>query len=186
MLGILGGTFDPPHIGHLAIAAAAIEQLDIERVTFIPAGDPWQKAAFDVSEVHHRLAMTRLAATEAPEFVVDDIEITRPGPSYSIDTVEAMGGNAMLILGADAALGIGSWHRAPELLDTVTVAVVDRPGIGMDDVEAAVGPGLIRVAMPMIDLSGTDIRQHIRAGFSARFLVPDPVCDYIDANVLYR
>lgn len=173
-------------MGHLAVAAAAVEQLDMETVTFLPAGDPWQKAAIQVTSGKHRLAMTRLAATESLNFVVDDQEMMRPGPSYMIDTIESMGGRVVLILGADAARGIHSWHRASDLLDAVTIAVAARPGVDMADVEAVVGPGLVQLSMPTVDLSGTEIRHHVAAGRSPRFLVPDPVCDYIDANGLYK
>jgi nicotinate-nucleotide adenylyltransferase len=186
VIGIVGGTFDPPHIGHLAVAAAAVEQLAMETVTFLPAGDPWQKAETDVTPGRHRLAMTRLAGSEAHNFVVDDREMIRPGPSYMMDTVESMEDDVVLILGADAARGIHSWHRSAELLDSVTIAVAARPGVDMADVEAAVGSGLVQLSMPTIDLSGTEIRQHIAAGRSPRFLVPDSVCDYIDAHALYK
>ncbi|MGI9583972.1 MAG: nicotinate-nucleotide adenylyltransferase [Acidimicrobiia bacterium] len=186
MIGIVGGTFDPPHIGHLAVAAAAVEQLAMDTVTFLPAGDPWQKSTIDVAPARHRLAMTRLASTEADSFVVDDREMVRPGPSYMMDTIESMDEDVVLILGADAARGIHSWHRSTDLLDAVTIAVAARPGIDMADVEDAIGGGLVQLSMPTIDLSGTEIRQHVAAGRSPRFLVPDSVCDYIEANALYR
>jgi nicotinate-nucleotide adenylyltransferase len=184
--GILGGTFDPPHIGHLAVANAALEQLDVEVVRLIPAGDPWQKRDEQVTDARHRLAMTRLAASEDPRFVVDDLEIRRSGPSYMVDTIEQLGGPCTLILGADAARNLLTWHRAATLLEMVEVAVVPRPGVGFSDVCDALGRPVIELSMPTIDLSGTQIRSHISRGHSPRFLVPDAVCDYIASNGLYR
>lgn len=186
VFGILGGTFDPPHVGHLSVANAAIEQLELDEVRFIPAGEPWQKDGLPVTEAHHRLAMTRLAAAEDGRFTVDDIETRRLGPSYTIDTVVALGGRCVLILGSDAAAGIPSWHRGAELLDLADVAVVERPGVIFSDVADALGRDIHRLHMPSIEVSGTAIRSHVAAGLSPRFLVPGPVCDYIEANDLYR
>jgi nicotinate-nucleotide adenylyltransferase len=186
MYAILGGTFDPPHFGHLALANAAVEQLDVTEVRLVPAGDPWQKHGIEVSDARHRLAMTRLAAAEDERFVVDDIEIRREGPTYTIDTVEALGPGCILILGADAALGLPTWHRYEDLLDATDIAVVERPGIDVATVERTLGWQVHALSMPMMDVSGTQIRQYVKAGFSPRFLVPDPVADYILTNRLYR
>jgi nicotinate-nucleotide adenylyltransferase len=187
--GILGGTFDPPHIGHLAVAAAAYDQLDIDLVRFVPAGFPWQKRHEFVSDGTHRLAMTRLAAAEDRHFIVDEIEMLRDGPSYMIDTVEELesgtGERCMLILGADAAMKIPTWHRSDELLEAVDIAVVPRPGADHAAVSAALGRPVVDLSMPMVDLSGTQIRAHVKAGHTPRFLVPDAVCDYIEHNRLY-
>lgn len=185
VFGILGGTFDPPHIGHLSLANAAIEQLDIDEVRFVPAGVPWQKADRPVTDARHRLAMTRLAAAEDPRFVVSDVEIVRTGPSYTIDTVKEMGEGGVLILGSDAAFGISTWDRAEDLLDLVELAVVERPGVSHGQVEDRLGRSVHRLTMPSIELSGTEIRDHVEAGWSPRFQVPGPVCDYIMANRLY-
>ena len=183
--GILGGTFDPPHIGHLALAATALEQLDLDVVRFVPARDPWQKSAGGVSEAHHRLAMTRLAAAEDRGFVVDTIEMDREGPTYTVDTVEAIDDQCVLILGADAALGMPSWHRYEDLAAMVDVAVVERPGYDMNELDAALASSLRVLHMPTIDLSGTEIREHVAAGRSPRFLVPDAVVAYIASTGLY-
>lgn len=185
MYGILGGTFDPPHIGHLALAATALEQLDLDVVRFVPARDPWQKSAGGVSEAHHRLAMTRLAAAEDTGFLVDTIEMDREGPTYTVDTVEAIDDQCVLILGADAALGMPSWHRYDDLAAMVDVAVVERPGYDMSDLDAALASSVRVLHMPTIDLSGTEIRAHVAAGRSPRFLVPDAVVAYIVSTGLY-
>lgn len=184
--GLFGGTFDPPHLGHLAVANAAIEQLDIDEVRWVPAGEPWQKAEIAVTDAKHRLAMARLAAAEDARFVVDDIEIRRPGPSYTIDTVTELGGRCMLILGTDAAVAMPTWRGGPDLLAAVDVAVVPRPGTPVARVEYVLERGVHALEMPTIELSGTRLRDHIRAGHSPRYLLTDSVCDYIAANDLYR
>ncbi|MFV1970690.1 MAG: nicotinate-nicotinamide nucleotide adenylyltransferase, partial [Acidimicrobiia bacterium] len=129
MQGILGGTFDPPHNAHLAMARAAYAQLGLETVRLMPAGDPWQKRDSSVSAASDRWAMTELLAGEDGRLVADDTEISRNGPSYTIDTIEQLGERQVLIVGADAALGIPTWHRADELVKLVDLAVVPRPGI---------------------------------------------------------
>ena len=185
VIGIFGGTFDPPHVGHLAVAHAAVEQLGIDRVRWVPAGQPWQKTDHGVSAAGHRLAMAHLAAAEDQRFEIDDIEIRRSGPSYTIDTVRELGQPCVLILGTDAALGIPGWKGGGDLVDLTEVAVVERPGASVDDVRAALGCDVHELHMPPIELSATRLREHIRAGRSPRYLVPDAVCDYILANGLY-
>ncbi|MDJ0791362.1 MAG: nicotinate-nucleotide adenylyltransferase [Acidimicrobiia bacterium] len=186
MYGLLGGTFDPPHFGHLALADTAIRQLPIPEVIFAPAGDPWQKADTDVSPARERLAMTHLAAAEDARFIVTDIEVHRSGPSFTIDTVEELGLPSTLILGSDAAAGIPTWHRGTDLLDLVEVAVVERPGTSFADVEEAIGKTIMRLDMAPVGISSTEIRHHVRRGGSPRFLVPDPIAEYIVTNRLYR
>lgn len=186
MLGIFGGTFDPPHLGHLAVASAALDQLDIDAVRFVPAGEPWQKSGRPVSAARHRLAMVERAAEDDERFIVDDVETRRAGPSFTIDTVRHYGEPVMLILGADAAASIPTWQRAEDLLDTAEIAVIPRPGIDMAEVLATVPGRLQPLSMPTIDLSATEIRAHVAAGYSPRYLVPDRVAEYILAEGLYR
>ncbi len=186
VFGLLGGTFDPPHVAHLAAAHAAYEQLDLEQVRLVPARTPWQKATKVVTSATHRWAMCRLAAAEAPYLAADDVEMRRDGPTYTIDTLEAIEGETVLVLGADAAVGIPTWHRASDVLDTATIAVVPRPGVTEADVREAIGQGFTMLDMPPIELSATQIREHVRAGLEPRFLVPDAVVEYILANNLYR
>lgn len=186
MIGILGGTFDPPHIAHLAIAHAAYEQLGLAEILLIPAGDPWQKAGDVLTDAGHRMAMTRLAASEAPYLVADDREIRREGATYTIDTIMTMTEPCVLILGADAAVGVPTWHRAGELIERVTFAVVPRPGIDTVEVDTALGDRYTWVDLPLMDISSTDIRDHVSRGHSARFLVPEAVAAYIEVNDLYR
>lgn len=186
VFGLFGGTFDPPHVGHLAVANAALEQLPIDEVRWVPAGEPWQKADRGVTDGRHRLAMVRLAASADPGFTVDDIEIRRPGPSYTIDTVRELGGPCIVILGSDAAASIPTWHGGEELLEVAEIAVVPRPGTGIGEVEEAIGRRVHALEMPTIELSGTRLRDHVAAGHSPRYLVPDAVCDYIAEHGLYR
>jgi len=184
--GILGGTFDPPHLGHLALAYASLKQLELTEIQFVPAGDPWQKAGLEITDARLRLAMTHLAAAEHARFVVNDAEIHRSGPTYTIDTIAESDGRAVLILGSDAAAGIPTWHRAEELLAAVEIAVVERPGNTIKDVEDAIGKTVLQIAMPSTEVSSTEIRAFVAAGHSPRFLVPDAVADFIAANGLYR
>ncbi len=186
VIGILGGTFDPPHIAHLAVAHAAREQLGLDEVLFMPAGDPWQKSAEMVTPAAHRMAMTRLAASCAPYFVADDREVVRTGPTYTIDTVAAIGEPCVLIVGADAVMGVRSWHRADELIGMVSFAVVDRPGVSRNDIDEVIARRLTWIEMPAIDISSTDIREHVASGHTARFLVPEAVAEYIESNGLYK
>ena len=185
VIGILGGTFDPPHIAHLAIAHAAYEQLDLSEVLLMPAGDPWQKAATLVTSTHDRFAMTTLAAAEATYLTPDDREIERVGPTYTADTVSTFDSEVVVILGADAALGIPGWHRGNDLIASTRFAVVPRKGIDRSEVDRALNDRVSWVEMPFVDISSTEIRNHISRGYSPRFLVPEPVVAYIEARGLY-
>lgn len=183
--GIFGGTFDPPHFGHLEVARTAYHQLGLDSVRLMPAGDPWQKDDIDVSSAADRWAMTELLAAHEPWLVADATEITRDGPSYTIDTVGAVGGRSTLILGADAAMGIKSWHRSGDLLDIVDIAVVPRDGISRGDIEAALNREIIWLEMEPIRTSSTGIRAAVRSGQDLDGAVPDTVEDYISERGLY-
>ncbi len=146
--GILGGTFDPPHVAHLVAAETAYRQLALDVVTLMPAGDPWQKADRRVSAPLHRLDMTELAAAGVGYFEVDDREVRRQGPTYTIDTIGSFPADddIVLILGADAAAGLAGWHRADEVRGRASFAVMPRPGIAADAVEDALHPASAVVA----------------------------------------
>jgi len=184
--GILGGTFDPPHVAHLAAAHTAYEQLNLDHVRLMTAGDPWQKSDRVVANAQHRWSMTQLAAAEASYLLPDDTEVVRSGPTYTIDTLDGLGPDAVLILGTDSAVTIPSWHRSEELLERVAIAVVKRPTVSFDEVSAAIGGVFEALDMPTLDLSASQIRGHIARGRSPRFLVPDSVLTYIESNRLYR
>lgn len=187
MRAIFGGTFDPPHIAHLAAGEAAHDQLGVDNVTLIPAGRPWQKIGTNVSEARHRLRMTELAADEIGYFTVDDREVHRDGWTYTIDTVESFAEERIvLIVGADSARGLPTWNRSAELLERVSLAVVPRPGIDRAEVERTVDGEIAWLDMPLLGLSGTMLRRQVSAGRSIRFLVPEPVLNYVIEHHLYR
>lgn len=183
---ILGGTFDPPHIAHLIAGEAAYRTLGVDVVTFLPAGSPWQKEGEVVTPAVRRREMTNLAVAGVDYFEADDRETRRAGPTYTIDTIESFAGDELwLIVGADAAAAIPTWHRADELVGSVSVAVAPRPGIDRRAVEAGAGP-VAWLDMPEIEVSGTDIRARARDGKGFRFLVREAVWTYIVENGLYR
>jgi len=184
--GILGGTFDPPHVAHLLAGEAAFRELGLDVVTFLPAGAPWQKADLDVSAPAHRWAMTRLATEGVDYFDPDDREVSREGWTYTADTLDTFGPDEdlVLILGADAAAGLRTWHRFEAVLDRVSLAVMPRPGVTPEAVEAAVGAHH-SLATPELAISGTLIRRRHRAGLTIRFLIPEAVLGYIESHGLY-
>ena len=184
--GILGGTFDPPHNAHIEMATAAYAQLGLDAVRLMPAGNPWQKHDVGVSDTEHRLAMVELLAAVDPHLVVDDIEILREGPTYTIDTIERLEERSVLILGSDAALGMPTWHRADEIAAYVDIAVAPRPGVVKADVEAAVGGEVIWLDMEPVDLSSTMIRLLARSGADYSEYVPGSIARYIAAEGLYQ
>ena len=196
-LGVLGGTFDPPHVGHLLLAEEARTRLQLERVLFVPAGDPWRKAGQDVTPVEHRLAMVRLLLGSDPYFEVSTLEVERQGPSYTVDTLGALhqqyGPELELyfILGEDALDDLPNWKEPARLVSLARLAVAPRPperGRARVGLEAAV-PGLSRrvvpLPMPTIDISSTALREWARAGLSLRYLVPLSVEEYIRRHGLY-
>ena len=186
-LGVLGGTFDPVHVGHLLLAETAREELALERVLFVPAGQPWRKAGREIAPAGHRVAMLRLAIAGNPSFEVSMAEVDQPGPSYSAETLSKLHeqypeSQLYFIVGLDALLDMPHW-RDPETirrLATIVVAGRDREGPpeGVAEVQ--------RLRMPRIDVSATDIRDRLRQGRSVRYLVPDTVGDYIRQHALYR
>ena len=190
-LGILGGTFDPVHLGHLILAQYALEQLRLDRVVFLPAGSPWRKATREVAPAEHRLAMTRLAIEDNPAFHLDVSEIERVGPTYTAETLETLratlSGEAQLffLLGADALADMPHWHEPERIVAAATLAVAPRAGTPFDLPPWAVGRS-VEVAMPYVGISSTEIRDRVRAGLSIRYLVPATVAAYIAAQGLYR
>ena len=152
----------------------------------MPAGDPWQKRGSGVSASVHRLAMVELLAAEDDHVVVDTTEIMREGPSYTIDTIEEMADRSVLILGADTALGLPSWHRSDDVLDMIDLVVAPRSGVSQESVEDALGRPVTWLEMEPIDLSSTLIRQLIRSGGDISALVPSSIVNYMEAEGLYE
>lgn len=184
---ILGGTFDPPHLAHLVAGEAAFRNLGVDVVTFIPAGAPWQKADRDVTDAFHRWEMTRLATDGVDYFEADDREVHRDGWTYTIDTVDSFpsADELTLVLGSDAAARMRTWESAERLLERVGVAVAERPGFDRGVVENEIGE-VIWLDMPLLPVSGTELRKRAEKGGSIRFLVREAVWEYIDRHGLYR
>lgn len=185
--GLLGGTFDPPHIAHLLAGEVAYRQLGLDRVIYLPAGSPWQKADRRVSSAGDRWRMTQIATSGVSYFVPDDREVHRDGWTYTIDTLATFepSEEIVLILGADAARGLPSWEKADQVLERVRVAVLPRPGTEPTEVESAIGAATW-LDMPALPVSGTMIRQRFAAGTGVRFLVTDGVYDYMVEKNLYQ
>jgi nicotinate-nucleotide adenylyltransferase len=193
-IGLMGGTFDPIHVGHLAIAEEARDSLALSRIVFVPAGVPPHKQAADVTSVEHRLAMVELAIADNPGFELSRIEVDRPGPSYTVDTVEALAATAAvtLILSAETFAELPTWHEPERLFEAARVAVVPREGYPAPDPGwlAATFPGredrVSYLEGPRLGLSSTAIRARVAAGRSIRYLVPPAVEAYITQHQLYR
>ena len=199
-VGILGGTFDPPHLGHLAIAEEAREALRLERVLFVPAGRPWQKADRAVTPPEIRLAMVERAIEGNPAFVVDRREVDRPGPTYTVDTLvelgaaEPAGTELWLILSAEALAGLPTWREPGRVLGLARLCVVPRgPELDsagpVDGFLAAFPAAADRLAVldrPRLAISSTEIRARVAAGRSIRYLVPDVVAELVTRYALYR
>lgn len=180
--GILGGTFDPIHIAHLHAAESARHQLALDRVLIVPAGDPWQKAERSISSGAARLEMCRRSVRGVPGLVVDDRELNRGGPTYTIETLESFPADEDLfvIVGADAEANLETWHRYEDILERATLVVLPRPGWPRVD-----RTGVKAVEMGLLEISGTDIRARVRSGRPFRYLVTHAVHDYIVEHDLY-
>lgn len=191
-IGVLGGTFDPPHIAHLILAEQAREQVALDEVWFIPAGDPWRKASRKVSPAVHRLAMTRLAVEGVSGFLVDDCEIKRDGPTYTVDTLRDLrkrideDDELFLLLGEDALADVPHWHEPERLADHAYMVVAPREGAESPETLPFDAIRVVRIEMPYVAVSSTDLRARARLGHSLRFLVPEAVAAYIEDNELYQ
>ena len=183
-LGILGGTFDPIHLGHLVLGEAAREQLGLDRVLFVPAGTQWRKAGREIAPAEHRVAMVELAVGDNPAFEVSTVEVERAGPSYTADTLEELAETPdvelFLVLGKDAYEDLPNWVRPERIRELATLAVAARNGENV-----TVEPPTVRLEMPEIGISATDIRERVAAGRTIRYLVPAPVDAYIRNHGLY-
>jgi nicotinate-nucleotide adenylyltransferase len=195
-VGILGGAFNPPHIGHLVCAQETLLQLELERVLWIPAGLPPHRELEADPGAEARLEMVELAIAGDERFASSRIELDRDGPSYTSDTLRELRRQApddelFLILGGDQAAALPSWHEPEEVLGLATVAVVERVSWSRNAIAIKVGrlKGAERVRyldMPLIQVSSTAIRRRAAAGSPIRYFVPEQVERYIDANGLYR
>jgi nicotinate-nucleotide adenylyltransferase len=182
-IGIFGGSFDPVHHGHLILARGALEELGLDRIIFLPANHSPFKCDTRPATSADRLAMLHLAIAGEENFVVDDLELHRPPPSYTIDTLRELRGNHpkgdfTLLIGADQAAKFEAWKDPAEIHRLARVAVLDRGGYP--------APKDWPIVRRHIDISSTDLRQRVAEGRSIRYLTPDSVCDYISRKGLYQ
>ena len=188
-VGIFGGTFDPIHIGHLVIGQEIMLQCTLDRVVFMPSGDPPLKHTMTSAE--DRAVMVSLAVRDYPGFELCRFELSRPGKSYTIDTLRSlrrnMGENTklFLIIGADNAVEMGDWFDPEGVLDIAHVLVAERPGFERARVDPTFKSRMQFVETPLIDISSTAIRERVRTGRPISFFVPDAVADYIRTQGLY-
>lgn len=189
-IGIFGGTFDPPHLGHVRVAAEVADRLKLDRVLWIPARRSPHKPDAELTSDEVRLEMTRAATRGDPRFEVSDVELRRPEPSYSVDTLRALGERfglgteLVLIIGLDQYEAFDAWHEPDAIRRLATLAVMDRGGAGAD--EPSAGGGVIRVPVERIDVSSTQVRASAAAGAPLAELVPAPVARIIEREGLYR
>ena len=207
-LGLLGGTFDPIHFGHLRVALEAIEQLDLQKVHFIPCKHPVHKAAANASK-EHRLAMLKLAIENEPQFMIDEQELWRESPSYIFETLQAnrqLHPNTplVLILGSDSFANITTWNNWENIPDIAHLAVIKRPNYTIDEtanvyqalhtrftedkttLHNSLSGNIIFISGTQLDIASTHIRHLIRNNQNPRFLTPNSVLEYIQLNSLYK
>jgi nicotinate-nucleotide adenylyltransferase len=195
-LGILGGTFNPPHVGHLVMVEEAIDQLVLDRVVLMPVAQPPHKEALADPGAEVRLELCELATAGTPRVGVSDLEIARGGPSFTVDTLRALHEHApehelTFIVGGDMAYSLPSWREPEAILGLARLAVAERDGLRREDIAQRLEPlhSGDRVAffdMPRIDLSSSAIRERVAAGRPIRYLVPDAVVEAIRSRRLYR
>ncbi|HUV55898.1 MAG TPA: nicotinate-nucleotide adenylyltransferase [Dehalococcoidales bacterium] len=196
-IGVLGGTFDPIHQGHLVIAEEVVTRLNLAEILFVPAGQPWLKMDYPVSAAEHRVQMVRLAIAGKPGFKLSTMEIERAGPTYTVDTIVQLqaqlgaGTELFFILGWDNLNELPQWREPARLVKLCHLVAVPRPNYPLPDLnslEAAI-PGLtsstIILDTPEIDISASEIRQRVAQGLSISHLVPEPVDRYIREHRLY-
>lgn len=188
-LGLFGGRFDPPHIGHLLAAQSAFDALALEELWFIPAKTPPHKPAVAPAEM--RLEMLKLALGDNPAFRVNDLELSRSGPSYTYDTVMEIKGERpedelFFLTGADAYREIATWYRAEALTEAVAMVALARPGYTLGELVVPFGERVTFLQTRLCDVSSTEIRLRRRHAQSVRYLVPEAVEMYLDRNDLYR
>lgn len=195
-IGVLGGTFDPIHIGHLLVAEEVAARLDPSRILFVPAGQPWLKANNAISPAEHRLEMVRLAIAGKPGFELSTIEIERPGPTYTVDTIAELqaqlgGDELFFILGWDNLSQLPQWHQPARLIKMCRLVAVPRVDFPLPDLPSlekelpGISQRVILFDAPRIDINASEIRRRAAEGLSIGELVPEPVERYIKEHGLY-
>ena len=189
-LGIFGGSFDPPHVGHLLAAVDAFDALELDRLVFVPAATQPLKVGLQVSPAHHRLAMVRLLAGSDERFGVDATEIDRAGLSYTVDTLETFAqrfptAERFFLVGEDAWATFASWREPGRILELARLAILRRPAVAGEG-RPELPHGTIALATRLVEVSSTEIRERARRGKSLRGFVPAPVAKYIETERLYQ
>lgn len=195
-IGVLGSAFNPPHLGHLALAQEALWQLGLDEVVLVPTGTAPHKRIDDDPGRELRMAMTRLAAAEDSRFSVSSLEVDREGPSYTYETLEALAeerGDTELVfvMGADAAVGLESWREPRRVVELASLAVARRAGVSDADVAATMRSlgcegRATMLEMPQFGVSSSAVRERAKQGRPLRYLVPEPVARFIEEKGLYR
>jgi nicotinate-nucleotide adenylyltransferase len=194
-IGVLGGTFDPPHYGHLNLAEQARDQLHLDRVLWVPAAVPPHKQGATITPVEARLSMLQLALAGNSAFEISRVDIDRPGPHYSVDMLELLAGQnpqteLCFLIGGDSLRDLPTWHEPARLLRLVVLVVMRRPGAvyeleGLEQSIPGVQAHTLFLHAPMIDISARDIRCCVADGRSIRYLLPDSVIEFIAEHRLY-
>jgi len=195
-IGVLGSAFNPPHLGHLALAQEALWQLGLDEVLLVPTGEAPHKRIADDPGREQRLAMTRLAAADDARFSVSTVEVDREGPSYTFETLEMLADERadtelVFVMGADAALGLESWRRPERVVELARIAVARRSGVS--DAEVATvfrnlggaDGGATMLEMPQFGVSSSAVRERAAGGRPLRYLVPEPVARFIEEKGIY-
>lgn len=195
-MGIMGGTFDPIHYGHLAAAEEAWAKLSLDQVVFVVANIPPHKIGEEITPAKHRYAMVELAIASNPHFFISRVDLDRPGPSYSVDTVRLLkqgwgpDSEIFFIMGMDSLMEIDAWHEPDQLIRLCRLVAVERPGFqpDLEALEAKV-PGIaartVMIDMPAVDISSSDLRRRVREGLPIKYQVPPEVEEYIHGHGLY-
>ena len=186
----MGGTFDPVHHGHLSAASEVAARFGLDEVVFVPTGSPWQKSHRDVSPAEDRYLMTVIATASNPRFSVSRIDVDRPGPTYTIDTLRDLrrahpDAALFFITGADALAQILGWHAAEELFELAHFIGVSRPGYEPVDLSGFPEGAVTLLEVPALAISSSDCRARVAAGDPIWYLVPDGVVQYVDKRSLY-
>lgn len=195
-IGVIGGTFDPIHYGHLAAAEEARVRMNLEQVLFVVAGIPPHKLDEEVTPVHHRLAIVSLAISSNPYFAISRVDVDRPGPSYTVDTIsilqEQLGQEVEIhfIMGLDSLVELPTWHQPQRLIQLCRLVAVRRPGFEVDaaQLEPSI-PGISArveiIDMPEMDISSSELQDRVREGLPIKYQVPEGVERYIRAHGIY-
>jgi nicotinate-nucleotide adenylyltransferase len=196
-IGVLGGSFDPIHIGHLILAEQAREQLDLACVYFVPAGEPPHKRDRRLTPVEQRVQMTELAIAGNSRFRLSRVDADRPGPHYTVDMIRILKGQLppegelYFLMGFDSLVELPTWYRPAEIIAASRLVALTRPNVSVDwaALEAQL-PGIRErvtlIDMPELEIASNDLRHRVSEGRSIHYMVPEPVCVYIEQNGLYR